>query len=221
MSKITCVLLNGQQAVILIDRLLDRSQQPKLNDLQSTIVLETWVGNTYKSIADRLSYDLDYIKQIAARLWKLLSKLLGESICKSNIKSVLERYQESIPIADWREPILGMTDWIDDRSGCDSVEIELPTAETWMISDRMTTIAFLCASESNTVPQSLKLDRQVQHQLESLIYQNSYKPFTPNVLMKEILSVLAVRDADINSINCLIVNCYFDRQDSYQSIIDN
>ncbi|WP_310429224.1 hypothetical protein [Chamaesiphon sp. VAR_48_metabat_135_sub] len=208
--------MTGQQAVKLIDRLLDRSQAQRLNDLQSTIVLATWEGSTYRSIADRLSYDLDYIKQIAARLWKSLSGLLDETICKSNIRSVLERCQESIPIADWREPPLGKGDCITALADCDGSEIELPTAETWMISDRMTTIAFLCSSEINTMPQSLKLDRQVQHQIESLIYQNSYKPFTPNILMNKILSVLAVRKTGKNAVNCLIVNCYFDR-----SIIDN
>jgi hypothetical protein len=131
--------MNGQQAVRLIDRLLDRGQQRKLNDIQSTIVLQIWEGNTYRSIADRLSYDLDYIKQIAARLWKILSQLLSENICKSNIKSVLERCQESIPVSNW-----------DDLS--DS-----------------------------------------------------------NVFINEILSVLTVRNSAKNSINCLIINCYFDR----------
>jgi hypothetical protein len=190
--------MTGQQAVKLIDRLLDRSQQPKLNDLQSTIVLATWQGSTYRSIADRLSYDLDYIKQIAARLWKSLSSLLDETICKSNIRSVLERCQESIPIADW-----------DNLSNGTAMEIQ--TIEAWMISDRMTTVAFLCSGENPITTQSLKLDLQSQGEIQSLIWQNLHKPITPNVLMNEILSVLTVGHPAQNSVNCLIVNCYFDR----------
>ncbi|MCY7336696.1 MAG: hypothetical protein LH613_10865, partial [Chamaesiphon sp.] len=84
-------MMTGHQAIRSLDRLLDRAQHRKLNDLESTIVLQTWSGSTYRSIATRTTYDLDYIKQIAARLWKLLSKLLGESISKINIRSVLER----------------------------------------------------------------------------------------------------------------------------------
>ncbi len=90
--------MDAQQAVGFIDRLLDREQQRKLNDLESTIVLQVWEGNTYQAIGDRLSYETDYIKQVAARLWKLLSKILGENICKGNIRSALERCQSSIAI---------------------------------------------------------------------------------------------------------------------------
>jgi hypothetical protein len=132
--------MTGEQAVRLIDRFLSQAQHQKLNDLQSTIVLQTWDGNTYRSIADRLSYDLDYIKQIAARLWKLLSNLLGENICKSNIKSVLKRQQTSMQISDWRESI-GLT-------RADGAEQELQTIKTWMISDRMIMVVFLCLTET-------------------------------------------------------------------------
>jgi hypothetical protein len=216
MSKITCALLNGQQAVGFIDRLLARSHQPKLNDLQSTIVLATWEGRTYRSIADRLSYDLDYIKQIAAKLWKLLSQLVGENICKSNIKSVLARCQESMllvasgpeSIADQRELMRLQSDSQADLTGSTCSEIALQMTETWMISDRMTTVAFLCAGENTKMPRSRQLDLQVQCEIESLIWQNLHQSITPNMLMNQLLSVLTVTNPAANSVNCLIVNCY-------------
>ena len=198
MSKITCVHLDGEQAVRLIDRLLSRSQQPKLNDLQSTIVLETWIGSTYRLIADLLSYDLDYIKQIAARLWKSFSQLLGENICKSNLKSVLVRYQESIQPS-------GLDNLIDD------VETNLQTIDTWMIGDRMTSIAVSCNGDSQRQPGSFQLNLQVQNELESLIWQNLHHPVNPNMFMDQILAALTVGNPATNSVNCLIVNCYFDR----------
>jgi hypothetical protein len=186
--------MTGQQAVRLIDRVLSQSQQHTLNDLQSTIVLATWEGLTYKSISDRLSYDLDYIKQIAARLWKSLSKLLNENISKCNIKSVLERHQASMPIADWCEPI----------------EPALPTIETWMISDRSYSIAFLGSAATTKTSQSCKLDLgQIKGEIESFIWQNSHQPVTPNLLMNEILATLTVRNLSENNLNCLIVNCYY------------
>jgi hypothetical protein len=198
MSKITCVLLDGEQAVRLIDRLLSRSQQPKLNDLQSTILLETWAGSTYRSISDLLSYDLDYIKQIAARLWKSCSQLLGENICKSNIRSVLLRYQESIQS-------LGL----DELNG--DIETNLQTIDTWLIGDRMTSLAISCDRDCQQQPGSLQLDLQVQSELESLIWKNLHQPVDPNMFMNEILAALTFGTPAKNSVNCLIVNCYFDR----------
>ncbi len=194
--------MTGQQAVRIIDRFLSQAQQHTLNDLQSTIVLETWEGKTYRSIADRLAYDLDYIKQIAARLWKSLSKLLNENISKCNIKSALERHQASMPIADWCEPV--------ELTRADPAELELRTTETWVMSDQITTIAFLCSAETTRMSQSFKLDlRQLKGELESSIWQNSHQIVTPNLLMNQILAALKVRNLGGNDLNCLIVNCYY------------
>jgi hypothetical protein len=134
--------MNAQQAVKFIDRLLDRSHHRKLNDLESKIVLQIWEDSTYKSIADLLSYEPDYIKQVAARLWKLLSKLLGEDICKGNIRSAIERYQSSIAIVDKYEPAAIE---LNARLGTD-----LKVSETLMISDRRQSIVVSIATITNT-----------------------------------------------------------------------
>jgi hypothetical protein len=134
--------MNAQQAVKSIDRLLDRSHHRKLNDLESTIVLQIWEDSTYKSIADLLSYEPDYIKQVAARLWKLLSKLLGEDICKGNIRSALERYQSSIAI---------VSNYAPAEIGLDALlRTDLKVSETLMISDRRQSIVVSIATITNT-----------------------------------------------------------------------
>jgi hypothetical protein len=218
-------MMTGQQAIRSIDRLLDRSEYRKLNDLESTIVLHIWKGSTYRSIASYYSYDLDYIKQIAARLWKLLSKLLGENICKSNIRSVLERYREEIPLAqqlpwefaDLEKLSLVAKDSSNNIFPIDSTKICLQSNETWLIDDRLTTIAFVSLAATNNTPNSIELnptqekicDRQVRSDLQSLIWKNLSEPVNPNILMNEILSVLKVKNPAENTINCLIVNCYF------------
>jgi hypothetical protein len=196
--------MNGQQALRAIDRLLDRKQQPRLNDIQSTILEQAWAGDTYKSIADRLSYDLDYIKQVAARLWKLLSKLLGEDICKSNIKSVLGRYEESMALLEYLPQRVAN---LPDRS--DGSALKLQSLETYMVSDRyQLTIAFLCSSETSLIPQSPPIDLQIQTKIESLLCQNLHDPLNSEVLIHEIYSILPVVNLGKNSINCLIINCY-------------
>ena len=69
----------------------------ELNDLQVQILEQVWVGAAYKEIAETLNYDADYIKRIAAQLWKLLSKVSDQKITKSNICSLLERYAQKPP----------------------------------------------------------------------------------------------------------------------------
>jgi hypothetical protein len=205
--------MTGQQAVRLIDRLRDRNQKRKLNDLESTIVLQTWEGSSYRSIADRLSYDLDYIKQIAARLWKSLSQTLGENIGKSNIKSVLDRYQASIYFVDWCEQIAL------DRG--DEIPTDLQGLETWMISDRCHSIVFFESSEPDRITQKVmtgddrhrngKTEVQQRHlksEIQSSILQNLYLSTDPNMLMNKIFSDLTEIDTKGNTINCLIVNYY-------------
>jgi hypothetical protein len=204
------IMMTGHQAIRSIDRLLDRSQYRKLNDLESTIVLQIWSGCTYRSIADCSAYDLDYIKQIAARLWKLLSKLLGERISKINIRSVLERHQESVAIEDF----------IDDGersvSGYTMLS-SLINTNTLVVNNRMTTFAFISSDCPDKTRRSTEIEspsdrlsqRQVRDDIQSLILQNLSKPVSLNFIVDEIFSVLTVKNPDIDSINCLIVNCYF------------
>jgi hypothetical protein len=217
-------MMTGQQAIRSIDRLLDRSQHRKLNDLESTLVLQIWEGDTYRSIASRCSYDLDYIKQIAAKLWKLLSKLLGEDICKSNIRSVLERDREEIPLAKHLPGKIGdlelstlVTIGSDrDIFPSDRTGIYSQNNEMWTIDDRLTTITFVSSAASNTT-RSIEFDatpekinqQQVRDEIQSLIWQNLSEPVNPNILMNEILSVLKVKHPEKSAINCLIINCYF------------
>jgi hypothetical protein len=200
--------MDGQQAVKLIDRLLEQDQQRKLNDLESIVMLHIWEGMTYQKIADQLSYELDYIKQVACRMWKVLSKLLGESISKINIKSVLERHQESTPISEH----LLSAEPLNKPNFHDKIplpETSVKALETWVISDRCQSIAFFDAEKNNESPHTLSLNQQAQSQIESLIWQSLNQPITPDMLVNEILSALSMNNSEANPINCLIVNCYF------------
>ncbi|NJN24207.1 MAG: hypothetical protein HC810_07175 [Acaryochloridaceae cyanobacterium RL_2_7] len=63
-----------------------------MNDLQIQILEQVGLGAAYKEMAETLNYDADYIKRIAAQLWKLLSKVSDQKVSKSNIYSVLEQH---------------------------------------------------------------------------------------------------------------------------------
>lgn len=69
-----------------------------LNDLQRVILREASQDpkKTYEEIAIEHKYSGNYIQQIVApRLWRLLSKVLGQKVTKSNLRSVLERCRDA------------------------------------------------------------------------------------------------------------------------------
>ncbi|WP_341734947.1 ATP-binding protein [Microcoleus sp. EPA2] len=61
-----------------------------LDSLQRCILKEVWEGEKYPKIAKKCNRSEDHIKQVARKLWKLLSEILGEDIKQSNVRSILE-----------------------------------------------------------------------------------------------------------------------------------
>jgi len=62
-----------------------------IDSLQRCILNEVWQGEKYPEIAKKCHRSEDHIKQVARKLWKLLSEILGEDIKQSNVRSILER----------------------------------------------------------------------------------------------------------------------------------
>ncbi|GET43120.1 ATPase [Microseira wollei] len=61
-----------------------------LDSLQRCILEEVWQGEKYVEIAKKCNRSEDHIKQVARKLYKLLSELLGEDVKKTNVRSILE-----------------------------------------------------------------------------------------------------------------------------------
>jgi hypothetical protein len=61
-----------------------------LDSLQKCILKEVWEGEKYPKIAKKCNRSEDHIKQVARKLWKMLSEILGEDIKQSNVRSILE-----------------------------------------------------------------------------------------------------------------------------------
>jgi hypothetical protein len=71
--------MTGQEALRIIDRLLEQHQRRSLKTLQAAIVLQVLSRASYQSIGIELSYEPEYIKKAAAKLWKLLSEIVAKS----------------------------------------------------------------------------------------------------------------------------------------------
>jgi hypothetical protein len=79
---------NTREGIAILETILISED---INDVQEIVFRQCWQGKTYPEIAESFGYDVDYIKNVGSKLWKLLSKQLGEKVSKSNFRSVLRR----------------------------------------------------------------------------------------------------------------------------------
>lgn len=77
-----------QEVLAILDTLPGKEG---LSDLQELILRRSLEGWTYQAIADETGYDLNYVKTVGSKLWKLLSDAIGETVTKSNLQSILRR----------------------------------------------------------------------------------------------------------------------------------
>ena len=76
----------------LVDQLVQKQTGGHLDDLEKSVVKGLWEGKTYSEIAGESGYDSkNYIGDVSRKLFKILSKQLGEDINKSNFTWTIER----------------------------------------------------------------------------------------------------------------------------------
>jgi len=77
------------EALEIVEAVLDYRS---LNKIQEIVFRQTWDGKSYQEIAASTGYEPDYVKDVGAKLWKLLSEAFGEKIKKDTLKSFLKKY---------------------------------------------------------------------------------------------------------------------------------
>ncbi len=82
-------------AINWIDRLLVLETGKHLNDLQIFVIGQVWEGRKYIEIATDYHCTEGHIKDIAAALWQLLSRLVGERVTKTNLKAIAQRHNSA------------------------------------------------------------------------------------------------------------------------------
>lgn len=80
-----------ERAILLIDRSLYEHTGKHLSDLQTTIIKQVWQGKKYLEIADKYGCTEGHAKDVGSQLWKNLAEVWGETVTKSNFKSVAKR----------------------------------------------------------------------------------------------------------------------------------
>jgi hypothetical protein len=74
-----------------VDSLVFAETNEHLSDIQKNIIQGLLNGHSYKEIADNFGYDEGYIGDLSRKLYKVLSKHLGEDINKHNFSWTIER----------------------------------------------------------------------------------------------------------------------------------
>ncbi|PSB57821.1 NB-ARC domain-containing protein [Chamaesiphon polymorphus] len=86
--------MTADEALALLDTLLPAQS---LRDLQEQVFRYTWEGWTYARIAERVGYDMGYVRDVGYALWQQLSIAIGEPVTKSNLQAVMRRQRERAP----------------------------------------------------------------------------------------------------------------------------
>lgn len=80
----------------IVDQLVEKQTGGHLDDLEKAVVKGLWQGKTYSEIADECRYDSkNYIGDVSRKLFKILSKQLGEDVNKYNFAWTIERLANS------------------------------------------------------------------------------------------------------------------------------
>lgn len=87
--------MTSQEVVKLIDYLVFTKTGKHLDDLQEAILSGSLRSETYSAIASSYQCTEGHAKDVGYELWQLLSSVLGDEVNKSNLKSVLDRWQFS------------------------------------------------------------------------------------------------------------------------------
>lgn len=79
-----------KEVLKLAEELIYDHTGENLDYLQKTILQRTLEGQTYKKISEETYASETHVRYIGAKLWKTLSKILGENITKANFRTILE-----------------------------------------------------------------------------------------------------------------------------------
>ncbi|MFM6310874.1 MAG: AAA family ATPase [Dolichospermum sp.] len=84
--------MNVNEILQFVDRQVVEHTGKHLDDVQRAVVVGTWQRQTYDDIAQQCNFNKNYVSDVGAKLWQILSSVLTEDIKKSNFCSTIERF---------------------------------------------------------------------------------------------------------------------------------
>ena len=172
-----------------IDTLLLSHGLARLNDIQIAVLEGTLAGDSYPTLADRSTYTVEYLREVGASLWQLLAQALGEPVSKKNIRSILQRYQQSLAVVAlerqyfWGESI--------DVSIFYGRTKELKTLAKWITKDRCRLIEILAMGGMGKTAVAVKLAQQVSTEFEFVVWRSLRNAPPLGDLLAETIALLS------------------------------
>ncbi|WP_373544370.1 NB-ARC domain-containing protein [Chamaesiphon sp.] len=188
--------MTGQEALRIVDRLLEQHQRGSLNTLQAEIVSKVWNRDSYQEIGRALGYDPEYIKQVASQLWRSLSAIVGAKVSKGNLCAILQRYRTSLTITNWGEAI--------DVCHFYGRVTELERLEQWIVDSRCRVVGVFGWGGIGKTALSVRLAQQLESQFECVVWRSLRQAIEPKDLLDEILPILIGAEVQESSIDLLM-----------------
>ncbi len=193
--------LNAETALLFLSSLLLDSS---LNTLQELVFQQAWECRTYRQIAYEFKYDDDYIRDVGHRLWRQLSKALGEKITKKNVRAVVQRRWQQrqalgqVPMEHRYPPCKFCQDWhqLGETSRVYGRTRELEQLRQWILGDnsnsgpgrdRCQLISILGLAGSGKTTLAIALVKALHHDFEHIVWCSlEHAPPLPD-LLRELL----------------------------------
>ncbi|NEO30946.1 MAG: NACHT domain-containing protein [Symploca sp. SIO3C6] len=211
-----------EEALALANALVFAESGEHLSDLQQALLRESWSWQrlSYEKIAENYGYSPTYLKHdVGPKLWKLLSKSLGEKVSKTNFRAAIERRHSLVTsalpagsssqlqtvnsnttksqVAELIDSQLVSTSRCQDWGESSDVSVfygrqqELEQLQQWMVADNCRLLALLGMAGIGKTSLSVKLAQQLQEQFEFVIWRSlRYAPSLEELLV-DIIALLS------------------------------
>lgn len=177
--------MNVEEALLILTRVLNKH----LNNVQEQVFRLSWEGKTYAQIAETVDYDTDYIKNVGAQMWKLLSETFGEAVTKNNIHAVLRQHEQSIFLQNTQSDKLNLApNWVTSTTATfterqdwgEAIDVsafygrteELATLEQWIVTEHSRLVTLLGMGGMGKTALAVKLAEHIQDQFEYFVWKS-------------------------------------------------
>lgn len=189
--------MHAEDLLTFADELIFAQTGKHLDDLQKSILEGSLQGKRYSDIAEEYCCSDGHVKDVASRLWQIISEELGEEVKKKNLRATFERFLFS-NVSNFREFMqIGTFNVCESISGMEKppkqsqrkevsitlnelpcVDVfygrtqELVTLKKWILNDKCRVVGILGVGGIGKTALTVKLVQQIQAEFDYVIYRN-------------------------------------------------
>ncbi|MEM9509343.1 MAG: NB-ARC domain-containing protein [Cyanobacteria bacterium P01_E01_bin.35] len=227
------------QALTVVNQAMLAQCDRGLSDVETIIVKGSWENQTYDKIAEISGYSDSYLRRdVAPKLWKLLSKALGESVGKKNFKAALARkWQKESNILESKSKTESdclssheynlvknstscRSDWgeIIDVSFFHGRNREITQVKQWLKNKNSRLLAILGMGGVGKTALTAKVGQEMQQDFEAVIWRSLRNAPDLETLLGDLVSFLSEQQDNQGSLQRLL---YWLRTKRCLLILDN